>query len=157
MKYAALQTGLCGVTKLCRYQDWMDRNTSLLAGKTFPIHVFHLCMQLFTCSPALMFFCAPSLFPIRCIVITCGHETFRYSAVWTVTSSAPYILHGTYILSAFPQPWMSGTPVPVLSPSHCPTEWHESFAVTITSPANGCLSVKSPSSLVSMSKNLPIS
>lgn len=34
--------GLCFVTELCKFQDWIDRNTNHLAGKTVPIYAFHL-------------------------------------------------------------------------------------------------------------------
>lgn len=43
MKSAALQTGPCGVIDLCKYQDWMDRNTNQLAGKTVP-YMYFICV-----------------------------------------------------------------------------------------------------------------
>lgn len=40
-------TELHSVTELCKVQNWLERNTNLTAGKTTPIHVFHLLILLF--------------------------------------------------------------------------------------------------------------
>lgn len=79
------QPGLWCVAELCKFQNWIEKNTNSLAGKTAPLSVLYLCIYLLACyrqSKAFLFYVLLMLGPVLRLFYILACKWSKYNSIW---------------------------------------------------------------------------